>query len=95
MIALAVMLGALTALLLAGVRAIAGPTLQDRAVAVYSIVEKVVLVCAAAAAAGASSAWLDAAFALVLSSYVVNVAILKVFRFGNLQAPLARTQGGR
>jgi multisubunit Na+/H+ antiporter MnhF subunit len=95
MIALAAMLGALMALALAGVRAIAGPTLQDRALAVYAMAEKTVLVCAAAAALGASAPWLDAAFALLLSAYVANVAVLKIFRFGNLQAPLARTQGDR
>lgn len=95
MIALAAMLGALLALFLVGLRAVVGPTLQDRTLASYAIVEKVVLICAAAAAAEPSSAWLDAAFALILSSYVVNVVVLKVFRFGNLQAPLARAQGGR
>lgn len=94
MIAFAVMLGALLALALAGVRAIIGPTLQDRALAAYSMVEKTVLLCAGAAALGAPAAWLDAAFALMLSGYVVNVAILKIFRFGNLQAPLAHRQGG-
>lgn len=95
MIAIAVLLGALVALALAGVRAIIGPTLQDRALAAYSLVEKTVLICAGAAALGAPFVWLNAALALMLSGYVVNVAVLKIFRFGNLQAPLARRQGGR
>lgn len=95
MIALAVMVGALVALALAGVRAIGGPTLQDRALATYSIVEKIVLMCAAATVLGAPAAWIEAAFALLLSGYVVNVAILKVFRFGNLQAPLSQSNRGR
>ncbi len=93
MIALAVCLGALVALALAGVRAIIGPTLQDRALAAYSMIEKTALICAGAATLGASVVWLDAAFALTLSGYIVNVAVLKVFRFGNLQTPLARRQG--
>ncbi|MEQ1618804.1 MAG: monovalent cation/H+ antiporter complex subunit F [Terricaulis sp.] len=95
MIPFAVMLGALLALALAGVRAVIGPTLQDRALAAYAIVEKVVLFCAAAAAAGASATWIDAAFALMLSGYITTVAIQKTLRFGNLQPPLARTQGER
>jgi hypothetical protein len=51
------------------------------------------LVCAAAATAANESTWIDAAFALVLAAVVVNMAMLKVFRLRNFQAPLSREDG--
>lgn len=95
MIALGAMIGALIALMLAVLRLLGGPTLQDRALAASAMVEKAVLICAGAVVLGAPSGWLDAAFALLLSSYVANVTILKFFRLGNLQAPLARSREAR
>jgi multicomponent Na+:H+ antiporter subunit F len=71
----------------------AGPTLYDRALAASSVIAKAALICAALAAAGGREAFVDAAFALALGGFALNVAILKVFRTGTLQAPMVREEG--
>ena len=50
-----------------------------------------VLLAAAAVMAGRAM-WIDSALALLLSSLVVNVAVLKFFRLRTFQAPLAREE---
>lgn len=89
MIPLAAAAGAIIALALAALRLFAGPTLYDRTLAANAILAKAVLVCAAAAVLAQRADYVDAAFVLLLSGLVVNVAILKFFRLGTFQAPLA------
>jgi multicomponent Na+:H+ antiporter subunit F len=77
-------------LLLTMLRLVAGPTLHDRALAAHAIVLNAVLICAAIAVSAGRADWTDAAFALVLGSFVVHAAALKFFSAGTFQAPLAR-----
>lgn len=90
MIALIGAAGAALVLALTLLRLHAGPTLYDRALAASSVVIKGALICAALAAAAGRAGFVDAAFALVLGGFVLNAAILKVFRAGTFQAPLVR-----
>jgi multicomponent Na+:H+ antiporter subunit F len=76
-------------------RLFAGPTLHDRALAANTIVLQAALVCAALAVAAGRADWTDAAFALVLGAFVTHAAMLKFFRAGTFQAPMARGEEGR
>ena len=71
----------------------AGPTLYDRALAGSSVTAKAALICAAIAASAGRADFVDPAFALALGGFVLNVAILKFFRTGTLQAPMVREEG--
>lgn len=82
--------GAAVLLVLALLRLLAGPTLQDRALAAKSIVLRAALICAAIAVAAGESVWVDAAFALAFGALVLMAAALKIFRANTFQAPLAR-----
>lgn len=90
MIALAAAVGAGAVLLVSLARLFLGPTLSDRALAANGVAVKCALICAAAATAANRADWIDAAFALVIGAVVMNVAMLKVFRLRNFQAPLSR-----
>ena len=74
------------------VRLHAGPTLYDRALTASSIVTKGALICAALAASAGRVEFVDAALALALGGFVLNAAVLKVFRVGTFQAPMARSR---
>ncbi len=90
MIALIGAAGGALLLALTLVRLHAGPTLYDRALAASSGVSKGALICAALAAATGRADFVDAAIALALGGFVLNAAILKVFRAGTYQAPMVR-----
>lgn len=90
MIALIAAAAAALFLTLTLLRLHAGPTLYDRALAAGSTVTKGALVCAALAAAAGRAEFVDVAFALVLGGFVLAAAVLKVFRAGAFQAPMAR-----
>lgn len=92
MTALAAAAGAFIALLFCLVRLFAGPTLYDRTLAVNGVVIKLALIAAAGAVLSGRAAFVDVALAFVLALLVVNVAVLKVFRAGTFQAPLARAE---
>jgi len=91
MIALAIAVGAAIALGLALLRLLAGPTLHDRALAARSAIMRAMLVTAALAVAAGEAAWLDVGFALAFAALLLLMAMLKVFRTGTFQAPLARS----
>lgn len=93
MIALAAAIGAMIALALALVRLFVGPTLHDRTLAANAALVSAVLICAAAAAFARRTDWLDATFALLLGGFLFNVVVLKFFRLGTFQAPLASPWG--
>jgi len=82
--------GAAFLLLLNMIRIFAGPTLHDRALAVNGTLTKAVLVCAALAVATGRTETADAALALALGAFLLGVAVLKFFRTGTFQAPMAR-----
>lgn len=92
MIALGAAAGAGVALLLALLRLFAGPTLHDRALAVYGVMQRAALACAALAVAAGRTDWLDAALALLFAAFVLNAAMLKAARARTFQAPLARSE---
>jgi len=89
-VALLAAAGALLALALTLARLFLGPTLHDRALAARAAMLKAALLCAAVAVAFAASAWLDAAFAILLCGLVTSVAVLKFFRARSFQPPLNR-----
>jgi multicomponent Na+:H+ antiporter subunit F len=92
MIALIACAAVAVLLVLTLLRLVAGPTLHDRALAAHAIVLQGVLICAGIAASAGRADWTDAAFALVLGSFVVHAAVLKFFRAGTFQAPMARAE---
>ena len=91
-IAIAAAAGVAGALALALARLFAGPTLYDRTLAANSAAAKAALICAALAVAAGRADWIDAAFALFLSVFVANVAIVKFFRARTFQPPLGRSE---
>ncbi len=92
MIVLAAIVGALAATLLAAVRLIGGPTLQDRVLAANLIIILSAMMCAALAVLQRASSGIDVALALLLGAYAINLAVLKVFKLGTFQAALARAR---
>lgn len=90
MIALIGAAGVAICLALTLVRLHAGPTLYDRALAASSVLTKAALVCAALATALGRAELVDVALALALGGFVFSVAVLKFFRSGTFQAPMAR-----
>ena len=93
MIALIGAAGVAALLALTLLRLHAGPTPYDRALAASSVTAKAALICAAIAAAAGRADFVDAAFALALGGFALNLAILKFFRTGTLQAPMVREEG--
>jgi multicomponent Na+:H+ antiporter subunit F len=83
---------ALVALALSLVRLFSGPTLYDRLLASNAAMIKIALICAAAAVLVESPAAADAAILVVLAMWVVNLAVLKMFRTRTFQAPMARRE---
>lgn len=90
MIALGAAAGAVIVLLLALVRLFAGPTLHDRALAAYSVMQRAALACAALAVAAGRPDWVEAAIALMFAAFVFNAAMLKAMRARTFQPPLVR-----
>ncbi|MBL8545601.1 MAG: cation:proton antiporter [Hyphomonadaceae bacterium] len=92
MTAFAAIIGVGVALLLCVARLFAGPTLYDRTLAVNGVVIKLAIIVAAAGVITERAVFVDAGLGLLLASVVVNVAVLKFFRSGTFQAPLARSE---
>lgn len=92
MTALAAIIGVSMALLLCVVRVFVGPTLYDRTLAVNGVVTKVAIIVAAAGVISERAVLVDAALGFLFASVVVNIAVLKFFRSGTFQAPLARAE---
>lgn len=89
MIAIVAAIGVLLSLGLTLVRLFTGPTLYDRVLAMNAAALKAALIVGALAVASARGEWIDVALALVLSAFVVSVAVLKFFRMRTFQAPMA------
>lgn len=92
MIALIGAAGVAVCLALTLARLHVGPTLYDRALAASSVVTKAALICAALATAAGYPEIIDIALALALGGFVFAVAVLKFFRSGTFQAPMARAR---
>lgn len=90
MIAVAAAAGAALMVVLALVRLVLGPTHYDRTLAAKSVAVRGALAAGAMAVAGAQTAWIDVALAMLLGVFVLMAAAAKVFRARTFQAPLAR-----
>ncbi|EDP66237.1 monovalent cation/proton antiporter, MnhF/PhaF family protein [alpha proteobacterium BAL199] len=76
--------GLLVALLITLVRAIAGPSLYDRVLAVNSFGTKIVLLIAAMGFLAGRPDFLDIALLYALVNFIGTLAVLKFFRYRNL-----------
>lgn len=76
--------GLLVAMLLALVRALAGPTLYDRVLAGNSFGTKTVLLIAVLGFLAGRPDFLDIALLYALMNFVGTIAVLKFFRYRNL-----------
>jgi multisubunit Na+/H+ antiporter MnhF subunit len=78
-----------TGALACALRALVGPSLHDRIVAVHAFVMASALAAAALAVAYADTAYLDLAFVLALSDVLTVVVGFKFLRRRSMQTPLA------
>ena len=85
------MVGLLTTMVLAMVRAIAGPTVFDRILAANAFGTQTVLMIAVSGFLAGRPEWLDLALVYALMNFIGVIAVLKFVRFGNL----ASDQPGR
>ena len=81
---LAALLGVLVTMLLALIRALKGPTVFDRLMAVNMFGTKTVLLIAVVGFYHGRPEFLDLAIIYALVTFTGTVAVLKVARFGNL-----------
>ena len=77
-------LGVLLTMLLALVRAIRGPSVYDRILAVNSFGTSTVLLIAVLGFLTGRPDFLDLALVYVLINFIGTIAVLKYFKFGNL-----------
>ena len=85
------MVGLLITMVLAMVRAIAGPTVFDRILAANAFGTQTVLMIAVGGFFTGRPEWLDLALVYALMNFIGVIAVLKFVRFGNL----ASDQPGR
>ena len=78
------------AMLLALVRALLGPTVYDRVLAVNSFGTKTVLMIAVLGFLAGRPDFMDIALLYALINFVSTIAILKFFRYRSFQVPLIR-----
>lgn len=86
-------LGLLMAMLLALARAMLGPTLYDRILAVNSFGTKTVLFIAVAGFFAGRPDFLDIALVYALINFIATVAVLKLSHYGEFGAAAAGTRG--
>ena len=77
------------------IRALRGPTLYDRVLAVNSLGTKTVLLLGLLGFLTGRPDFLDIAILYVLINFVSTIAILKFFRYRSFQVPLSRRQSGQ
>ena len=90
---LAATLGLLVSMLLALARAMLGPTLYDRILAVNSFGTKTVLFIAVAGFLAGRPDFLDIALVYALINFIGTVAVLKLSHYGEFGASAAGTRG--
>ena len=86
----AAMIGVLATMLLALVRAIAGPTVFDRILAVNMFSTKTVLLIAVAGFLDGRPDWLDLALLYAMVNFTGILAVLRFYRYGSLADDDAR-----
>ncbi|MEO0550047.1 MAG: monovalent cation/H+ antiporter complex subunit F [Pseudomonadota bacterium] len=77
------------------VRALYGPTLYDRVLAVNGLGTKIVLLLGVIGFLLGRPDFLDISVLYALINFVATIAILKFFRYRSFQVPLIRKPGGR
>ena len=92
--AAAALIAVLFGMLLLLIRAIAGPTLYDRVLAVNSFGTKTVLALGLLGFVMGRPQFLDIAILYALINFVATIAILKFFRYRSFQVALVRRPGG-
>ena len=92
---LAATLVVITAMALMLSRALLGPTLYDRVLAVNSFGTKTVLLLGLLGFVTGRPDFLDIAILYALINFVSTIAILKFFRYRSFQVPMSRQRGGR
>jgi multicomponent Na+:H+ antiporter subunit F len=90
---LAATMGLLAAMLIALARAMLGPTLYDRILAVNSFGTKTVLFIAVAGFLAGRPDFLDIALVYALINFIGTVAVLKLSHYGEFGASAAGTRG--
>ena len=88
------MVALLLALLLMLIRALLGPSLYDRVLAVNSFGTKTVLVLGLIGFLNGRPDFLDIALLYALINFVSTIAILKFFRYRSFQVSMARRPAG-
>ncbi len=87
---LAALIAILLGMCLLLIRALMGPTLYDRVLAVNSFGTKTVLVIGLLGYVMGRPAFLDIAILYTLINFVSTIAVLKFFRYRSFQVPLIR-----
>ncbi|MDP1554908.1 MAG: monovalent cation/H+ antiporter complex subunit F [Hyphomonas sp.] len=87
---LAALIAVLLGMCLLLIRALMGPTLYDRVLAVNSFGTKTVLVIGLLGYVMGRPAFLDIAILYTLINFVSTIAVLKFFRYRSFQVPLIR-----
>ncbi len=82
------------AIMLMLVRALLGPTLYDRVLAVNSLGTKIVLLLGVMGFLMGRPDFLDISVLYALINFVATIAILKFFRYRSFQVSLTRRPGG-
>jgi multicomponent Na+:H+ antiporter subunit F len=91
---LAALFAVLVGMCLLLVRALLGPTLYDRVLAVNSFGTKTVLLLGLLGFVMGRPDFLDIAILYTLINFVSTIAVLKFFRYRSFQVPLARRGDG-
>jgi len=86
---IAAALGILGGMVLAIVRALLGPTVYDRILAVNNFGTNTVLLIAVISFLSGRPGFVDLALTYALINFISTIAILKFFEFGNLAKPYA------
>ena len=76
------------------IRALKGPTLYDRVLAVNSLGTKIVLLLGVIGYLTGRPDFLDISILYALINFVGTIAILKFFRYRSFQVPLINRSGG-
>jgi multicomponent Na+:H+ antiporter subunit F len=90
----AALIAVLVAMCLLLIRALMGPTLYDRVLAVNSFGTNTVLVIGLLGYVMGRPDFLDVAILYTLINFVATIAILKFFRYRSFQVPLVRRTDG-
>ncbi len=88
-------LALLVAISLMLLRALLGPTLYDRVLAVNSLGTKILLLLGILGFVMGRPAFLDIALLYALINFVSTIAILKFFRYRSFQVSLTRSAGSK